>query len=438
MFKQSRSFFSAMMIATLLLSTLILSTRVSAKSKCPVEPPKTLLSLYLQSDLVIIADIRNEKITKIEGEENESDYVDVERNLDIIKTFKGQKLPEISFVKSEYRPAVKTNAVENSVGEVYADDEYYNVSDELKAGKRYLFFFAKADENAAFYPTDYRSAGREMTPENTSVYEKRLAELGKILANKKNQLPKIAEWLVRLTEDEPTRWDGVSALARSFSSLRYEQAEEEAAEEEKLTIDEDFSEYSSAIAKQISSAQKERISSVLTELMNRSFLGNEKPNNNIYEFTELVGNWDKTRFAMYGFGILQSIDRADIEKSKTVMNFIANISGDSELSEIYYEYSEFNNDEAESENEITEIPVQSETTVENTEKTAETSEQNSANNGASTELIIDAKNESGGEKLTQAQLREQIFQKFVNRYQALLARNFAPEAETETAENIVK
>jgi hypothetical protein len=57
MFKQPRLFFSVIIIAMFFVSTL--TTDISAKNaKCPIELPKSILSLYLQSDTVVIADFR--------------------------------------------------------------------------------------------------------------------------------------------------------------------------------------------------------------------------------------------------------------------------------------------------------------------------------------------------------------------------------------------
>ncbi len=435
MFKHSRFFFSAAMTAILFASTLILSTETSAKSKrCPIELPVTMLSLYLKSNSVVIADFKNEDVTKTEND-GSGYYANIKRNLNVVKTLKGQKKPEISFSVSEYRQQmIKSEVGENGTPEVYIDEiESYNRTDAFTIGKRYLIFLAKDDETGAFVPAYYRLYSREITPDNAGIYEKRLRELSKIITAKKNQLPNLAEWLVDLTEDEATRWDGATVLARSFASVRYEENGEET--EETTLIDKDFNEYSSVIAKHVTEAQKERLSSIFVNLLNQTLLSDGENTDYDYEFAELVGNWDRERFAMYGYSLLLAIDKSDTKKTSRAMNFVANTIEDNSLSAAYYKYTEVIREE---ENEInieeTANPetVQTETNIKEIERTAE-------NNPETLEVKEQAQTEnleSKDEIMTQAQIREQVFQAFVDRYQELLARNFTPEVETEAAEII--
>jgi hypothetical protein len=435
MFKQPRLFFSAIIIAMFFVSTL--TTDISAKNaKCPIELPKSILSLYLQSDTVVIADFRNENIVKTEDEDENGYYADIKRNLDVVKTFKGQKLPEISFIKSEYRQTAK--AGENAANKDDADYPEYemdNLSDNLTVGKRYLIFLKKDNDSDGFLTADYRFFSREINQENVSAYEKSLTKLSKILANKKNQLPNLAEWLVALTENEITRWDGATTLARSFASLKYEEGETET--EATPSIDSDFNEYSVTIAKHITKAQKERLSSTFVNSLNQSLLGGEKIADYDYDLAELVGNWDRERFAMYGYSLLLAIDKSDVKKTSRAMNFVANTINDNDLSAIYFRYTEVRDeDEIVPDKEaVNDPPVQiNEPPIEKTEQNPE----NITETLVTKEQIQTETTPPEDEIMTQAQIREQLLQRFANRYQELLARNFAPEPETEVTEIITR
>ncbi|MCD9188721.1 MAG: hypothetical protein LUM44_20045 [Pyrinomonadaceae bacterium] len=427
MLKQSRFFFSAGVVTVLLISFFSLPNNLSAKTKrCPIELPKPLLSLYLQSEQVFIAEIADEKFSKVKTEnpDEESYYFNVERKLDVIKTFKGQKLNNISFTKSEYRPAYKQNDDTEEVDEVYLV-EGYRMNTRLEKGKRYLFFFNRDDENG-FYQSDYRSGAREVTSENATVLEKRLDELGKIIAAKKDQLSKITEWLVKLTEDRQTRWDGAMTLSRSFAGLGNEIVEGEAEDRADFTLSENFNEYSPAIAQKLTESQKARLSDIFIESVNQHFFDGGENSQYDYTMGELVGNWDKARLAIYGFGILQSVDRSNIEKTSQAMNFVADMAGDSKLYDIYYEYSELSrqSDETEVVDEPAQAAVDAETdTVENRAEVI--TEKNSEPEDLMETPVSEA------EKTTPEQLREQVMQKFFERYQQLLARNFEPEPEAE-------
>lgn len=468
MFKQSRFFFSAALIAVLFVSTLILTKNVSARKRCPVEPPKTLLSLYLGSDTVVLADLKREDIIKPEAENTsegtvelnpEPDYyVDINRTFEVVKTFKGAKKPSVAFRKTEYRPPVTnenpTDA--NKQVEYYIDEEGSFEHSALQVGKRYLVFLSRDTESEDFYPTDYRAAGREITPANAGVYEKRLKELGKIIANKKNQIPNITEWLVQLSEDEATRWDGTSALARSYASIQYEVTEEEAAEQpetgekpkDQNLIDENFGEHSPAIAKSLTAAQKERLSAVMLASLNKSLYGGEKKFDYDYALAELVGNWDKTRFAIYGFGALQGTERANTDKTRQVMSFVADMIDDEQLSAISYEYyaavrePEVEQSETAGETPETEVvTVTTETAVATTDAAPilEKTEADAVKVGDNVNVAETDKNQpdesaTKTEELSPAQIREEILQRFMGRYQELLARDFTAEPVMEVAE----
>ena len=49
-------------------------------------------------------------------------------------------------------------------------------------------------------------------------------------------------------------------------------------------------------------------------------------------------------------------------------------------------------------------------------------------------IVEKVETENEDEIMTEVQIREQILQKFSNRYQELLTRNFAPEVEADIAE----
>lgn len=432
MFKQSRFFFSAGVITVLLISFFFFPNNLSAKTKrCPIELPKPLLSLYLQSEQVVIAEIKDEKFSKVENGNSaeESYYFDVERILDVIETFKGQKLNEISFRKTEYRPARKKSDDTEEVDEVYLV-EGYRMNTRLEKGKRYLFFLNKDDENN-FYQADYRSGAREITADNSIVFEKRLDELGEIVAAKKDQLARLTEWLVKLTEKPQTRWDGAMTLSRSFSGLGSEVVEGESKDRADFTLSENFDEYSPAISKQLTDSQKGRLSDIFIESLNQYFSDGGKDSQYDYTMAGLVGNWDKTRLAIYGFGILQSIDRANIEKTSQVMNFIADMAGDSKLYDIYYEYNEIPRQINKAE--LVEEPKQVTLKVDTIETEIEIVVEITSDSGESFEISF-----SEPKKVTPEQLREQIMQKFFERYHDLLARNFElePEAEKNNAQII--
>jgi hypothetical protein len=73
-----RSFASALIIFVLLFSVCALPGNVSARS-CPAEVPDSLLTLYLESDLIVVASIESEKVLKMTNEYDYGSYFDVEK-----------------------------------------------------------------------------------------------------------------------------------------------------------------------------------------------------------------------------------------------------------------------------------------------------------------------------------------------------------------------
>jgi hypothetical protein len=65
--KYSRLFTSAALITFLFLSSLLLSNVEQAEA-CGGPPPQTLLELFLNSDLALIADMTSDEVVKVESE----------------------------------------------------------------------------------------------------------------------------------------------------------------------------------------------------------------------------------------------------------------------------------------------------------------------------------------------------------------------------------
>src|SRR5687767_5174975 len=98
MLKKSRLYFSAM-IAAMVLVSLLVTTNVKA---CE-DPPQTLLSLYMNSDLVILANYAGNGEAKKTNEDEYGYSLETERNLSVVKVLKGQDdLKAVSFIFSEY------------------------------------------------------------------------------------------------------------------------------------------------------------------------------------------------------------------------------------------------------------------------------------------------------------------------------------------------
>ncbi len=227
-----RSYLSAAAIFILLFSTLFLPTNVSARSRCPVKMPETLLSLYQNSDAIHIATF--DKKTDGEIIEDTADYTSlgIKKHFSISSTLKGESRKFFVLEDSEYRyKNTETTPAEAEESEEVEDPE---ASIELKPGDTLLLFLKKGDESDEPTLTDYRDGTKKLSMEHIGVYEARIKELNSIFGAKKIDEAKIVEWLIRCAEDPVTRWEGTFELLGSFQNAEWV---EQAAKERKERIE---------------------------------------------------------------------------------------------------------------------------------------------------------------------------------------------------------
>ena len=427
-----RPFVAAVLVFVLLASVVLF--RPAAVQACPVPMPQTLLSLYLNSDLIVVAEIVSEKDGTVTDDQEGYYFVEVARTLKISSTIKGKAPKEMTFTKSEYRDKSPEPEKTTDLDEITDFAYGYRGNAELKAGERYLLFFTKDEESGDYELTDDVSAVKGLSDRDLNVHKKRLKELQSILSLKKDrQLDAFTDWLVRLADEPSTRWDGVSDLESSFEAL-------ERADEEDLakpfTLDEDYDSDSPAVARNLTDAQKEQLSSALfTELQQRGFEAG-----GYGSLSWLVRRWDKARLAAYAFGVLQGLDASETAKIKAAIDFLSEIVEDEQLSEIAQNYPLEETEDAgragaadgaEPETKTVETAAPETKTSETTAPTIETTA------APNPEVKLEDKTEAAPpteqpeeKKPTVVERRAELLRQFSERYQYLVAVNFtAPEAE---------
>lgn len=428
MLRQIRFFISAALVAVLTVSTFILSNPNPVKA-CPMPPPATLLELFLRSDLIVVADVKSEKDGKIIVDEKDYFNVEVNRNLRVSSILKGKTPKSFVFTKTEYRDKNENNeAVAEDAENEYNPFAYRGVSN-VSSGERYLFFFTKNVETAQLELTDDFSGVKKLDDFQLGVYQNRLAELKKIVEKKENQLDALTDWLVRLTEEPTTRWDGVADLTASFEAADYKDDEEDA---EPFVISKDFTAGTPAIAENLSDSQKNYLSSVYFSSLTNIF-DKDDEDEFYYSLSNLVSRWDKSRILTYAYAVLQTDGATDAAKAGRAMNYISYVVGDEALGEIASRYNETESEDAAQETVEPKIDgkaeMQAEIEVNAATETVEKPEvaEKIISPEARTET---AKESAPSEKMTLAKKRENALKDFAARYEYLLARNFAVEEET--------
>ena len=339
MFRKSRLYFSVMCAALVVMSLLITSSARACE-----EPPQTLLTLYMNSDLVVLAKYENDGESKKSYEDEYGYTLETRRNLSLSKIFKGQPdLKTASFIYSNYESKPQPNAetpAETEVESEFSEHEgenYFDLS-KIKMGGEYLFFLKKNAETGDFYVTDYVSGVRD-TSKNLAFYEKNFGELEKIIAAKQNQHALLTEWIVKNVENPETREDAIRDLSESFYGLNATSEDPIYNQAGPFVVNEGYGVYTVGVAKHLTQSQKARISAALYPVLQQAWFA-ETPQYADYGISAILGGISKQQLAVYTYNALQSVGKDDTERRNTIMGFLVDTVNDETLSKIYYDQSE--------------------------------------------------------------------------------------------------
>ena len=335
MLRKSRLYFSAICAALLLISLLI----TSGARACE-EPPQTLLALYMNSDLVILAKYESNGEAKKVNDDEYGYSLETDRNLSVVKVFKGQKdLKAVEFLFSEYHPKPNQTTSETEPEEEYAHEgeDYFDVS-KIKIGGEYLFFLSKDKETGKYSVTDYVSGARDIGGKS-ALYEKNLSELEEISSATKNQYSLLTEWIVKSIENPETREDGIRDLSESFYGLNYQDEDPNFKGKGPFVINEGYGVYTVGVAKKLTQAQKARVSAVLYPMLQEAWFA-ETPQYANYGISPILGGINKSRLAVHAYNSLQIVGKDDVERKRVIMEFLTDVVADEALSKFYYDYSE--------------------------------------------------------------------------------------------------
>jgi len=340
MFRKSRLYFSVMCAALVLMSLLITSNARACE-----EPPQTLLSLYMSSDLVVLAKYENDGESKKSFEDEYGYSLETPRTLSLVKVFKGQKdLKTVSFIYSQYesKPQPNTETPEPVEGETedfdsHESENYFDVS-KMKIGGEYLIFLKKDTETGNYNVADYVSGVRDAS-KNLSFYEKNFGELETIVAAKENQHALLTEWIVKNVENAETRDDAIRDLSESFYGLNTEADDPVYSQAGPFVVNEGYGVYTVGVAKHLTQGQKARISAALYPMLQTAWFA-ETPEYADYGINAILGGISKSRLAVYAYNSLQTVGKDDVERKRIIMEFLTTTVSDETLSKLYYDYSD--------------------------------------------------------------------------------------------------
>jgi hypothetical protein len=337
MLRKSRLYFSAI-IAALALASLLMTANVKACEEAPL----TFLSLYMNSDLIVIAKYESESEPQKANADEYGYSLESQRKLVFTKVYKGRAdLKSVSFAYSQYVP----NPNQNNSGAEEEMEEYEHEFDlsKIKIGGEYLFFLTRNKETGEYSVTDYVSGVKE-TDKNLAFYEKNLSALEQIVSAKENQYELLTEWIVKSLENKESREDAIGDLAESFDGLTYRDEDEKFKGKGPFVyVEEDgYGVYTVGVAKHLTPSQKERISGVLYPMLQEAWFA-EKPEYANYSISTILGGINKSRLAVYTYNAMQSVGKADFERRQTIGGFLVDTVGDEGFSNLNYEIAELEN-----------------------------------------------------------------------------------------------
>jgi hypothetical protein len=329
MLKKSKLYFSLMLTALVAIS-LLFSTSVFA---CE-EEPQTFLSLYMNSDLIVLAKYDSNG-KPVKSNEDEYGYtLDTDRNLLVKKVYKGQDVKKVSFLYTDYVSKETAATIED---DSHGGEHYFDLS-QIKVGNEYLFFLTKDKETGKYFVTDFMSGVKE-TDKHLAFYEQNMGELKQIASAKANQYELLTEWIVKSIENETSREDGIADLSESFYGLSYQDQDPIYKGKGPFVVNDGYGVYTVGVAKRLTQSQKERVSKVLYPMLETAW-GAEKPQYANFGIPAILSGIDKSRIVLYAHDSLQKVGKNDPERSRVIMEFLNEAMGDETYSNIYYDIME--------------------------------------------------------------------------------------------------
>ena len=328
MLRKSRLYFSAVLSA-LVLASLLLTSNVKACEEAPL----TFLSLYMSSDLIVVAKFESESKPQKTNEDEYGYSLESQRKLTFTKVFKGSEdLKSVSITYSDYVP--NPNQDSSEMEEDEHEMEYDFDLSKIKLGGEYLFFLKMNKENGEYFVTDYVSGVRE-TGKNLSFYEKNLSALEQIESAKENQYELLTEWIVKSIENKESREDGIADLAESFYGLTYQSEDPSFNGKGPFVVNEDgYGVYTVGVARHLTPSQNERVSAVLYPILQEAWFA-EKPEYANYHISAILGGIDKTRLAVYTYNAMQAVGKGDFERRRIIGEFLTDITGDEGFAKLH-------------------------------------------------------------------------------------------------------
>jgi len=264
----------------------LLPAGLFASSYGPVGFPKTLLSLYQESDVIVVA--KYAKTARGQAVREDSDFaiLKTDRYFDVSYVLKGEHSKFLVIGDEEF---VSKDSPAAADVEQTVDDEYH-----ILAGDTVLLFLRKSEDGKSLEFVNSDDSLKKLNSRDLAVYEARIAELRSMYEGGQPEPAKLLDWLITCAQDPATRWEGAFELVTILERAEY-QAKQPVSDTKQISTVPSTKFDRAIFAKVITDDQKIELANILlipAAAGNSSVRGDE-------ELMDLIVRWGDSRLAGY-------------------------------------------------------------------------------------------------------------------------------------------
>jgi hypothetical protein len=266
---------------------LVMASIVSAAGQYgPVGIPKTLLTLYQESDVIAVARFAKTERGGVIRQDPDHTVIGTRRYFDISYVIKGEHSKFLVLADEEF---VSSDTAATAMLEQTIDDDYH-----IATGDTVLLFLRKSEDGKSLELVNDDDSIKKLSARDLSVYESRIAELRSIYDDTQPDPAWVLDWLVRCTEDPATRWEGAFELIVSLERAEWQQKQASKDQANRVVLSPTFDR--AIFAKLLTDTHKRMLGDVLFA---RTADDMRRPVRGDNELIELVAKWGDARLAGY-------------------------------------------------------------------------------------------------------------------------------------------
>lgn len=306
-----------LLILTAIAATLCLTGVASARSH-RVVMPQTLLSLYKQSDAILVGRF-DKSVEETIAEKRDHSVIKIQKYFDIASSLKGENIKLFVLEGSFYRfhaPADGETSADADMGD-FEDLDIADSDDGVRSGDSVLLFLQKKKGEEGYELTDRSDGIKKMSDADLAVYEKRIGELNYIFDTPNVDQTEVVEWLIRCAEEPATRWEGAFELLQSSERLAWQQKQSPDCIGTFCQNDSDLKNSGRAsdaadLARLLTDHQRGQLLDIIFSNGQKHFVRGDQ------ELLQLAGQWGDTRMACYLIDKLRDGSKNAFENAQVI------------------------------------------------------------------------------------------------------------------------